>query len=159
LYALLAQHAWTHRNQLYGGMYEALRGCEAPWYIASSKARQRVTPLLTSLLGVRLEPDSPRLLAGLIPPTERKVEALRCAPSLATIQPACNVMSPPSARSRRCGARLIWQHFSHFAMSRAHRAQDRGAAVGAWAKITVKKGAGGFLVSTQPVKSKKCAGN
>ena len=71
------QHAWTHRNQLYCGMYEALRGCEAPWYIASSKAPQRVRPLLCSLLGVRLEPGSPRLLAGLIPPTERKIEALR----------------------------------------------------------------------------------
>ena len=71
------QHAWVHRNQLYPGIYEALRACDLPWYIASSKAPQRVSPLLGSLLGVDLGADSPRLLAGLIPPTQRKIEALR----------------------------------------------------------------------------------
>lgn len=71
-----------HRNQLYPGIYEALRSCDLPWYIASSKAPQRVSPLLWSLLGVDLGPESPRLLTGLIPPTQRKIEALRWGLSL-----------------------------------------------------------------------------
>ena len=61
-------------------MYEALRACERPWYVASSKAAHRISPLLRSLLGVDMDTASPRLFAGLIPPNERKVAALRCAP-------------------------------------------------------------------------------
>ena len=74
-----AQHAWIHRNQTYGGMYEALRACEHPWYVASSKAAHRISPLLRTLLGVDMDTASPRLFAGLIPPNERKIAALRCA--------------------------------------------------------------------------------
>jgi hypothetical protein len=71
------QHAWTHRNQLYTGIYEALRSCAYPWYVASSKAPHRVSTLMWSLLGIEMETTSPRLFAGLIPPNERKIEALR----------------------------------------------------------------------------------
>ncbi|KAK9914914.1 hypothetical protein WJX75_002260 [Coccomyxa subellipsoidea] len=71
------RHAWTHRNQLYGGMYEAVRSCTYPWYIASSKAGHRVSSLMGSLMGIEMEPTSPRLFAGLIPPNEEKIEALR----------------------------------------------------------------------------------
>ncbi len=73
-----AQHAWIHRNQTYPGVYEALRACEHPWYVASSKAAHRISPLLRSLLGVDMDEASPRLFAGLIPPEERKIAALRC---------------------------------------------------------------------------------
>ncbi|CAL8468778.1 g8319 [Coccomyxa elongata] len=71
------RHAWTYRNQLYGGIYEAVRSCTYPWYVASSKAPHRVSSLMWSLLGIEMEPSSPRLFAGLIPPEEEKSEALR----------------------------------------------------------------------------------
>ena len=71
------QHAWTHKNQLFVGVYEALRACEYPWYVASSKAAHRISVLMGSLLGIDLPPDSPRLFASLVPPEESKVEALR----------------------------------------------------------------------------------
>lgn len=71
------QHAWVHRNQLYAGIYEALHTCSYPWYVASSKAAHRVSSLMSSLLGIQMEPSSPRLMAGLLPPSERKIEALR----------------------------------------------------------------------------------
>ena len=72
-----AQHAWTHKNQLFVGVYEALRSCEYPWYVASSKAAHRISALMGSLLGIDLPPDSPRLFASLVPPEASKVEALR----------------------------------------------------------------------------------
>ena len=71
------QHAWTHKNQLFVGVYEALRACEYPWYVASSKAAHRISLLMGSLLGIDLPPNSPRLFASLVPPEESKVEALR----------------------------------------------------------------------------------
>ena len=71
-------------------MYEALRACERPWYVASSKAAHRISPLLRSLLGVDMDTASPRLFAGLIPPNERKVAALRCAPSSLMFNPNPN---------------------------------------------------------------------
>ena len=47
-------------------------------YIVSSKAAQRAVPLLNSVLGrEEFSPDSPRLLSSLIPPSERKIDALR----------------------------------------------------------------------------------
>lgn len=48
-----------------------------PFYVASSKRRDRLVRLLNAHLCLGLEPDSPRMLAGLIPPNERKIEALR----------------------------------------------------------------------------------
>ena len=71
------QHAWTHKNQLFVGVYEAMRACEYPWYVASSKAAHRISVLMGSLLGIDLPPDSPRLFASLVPPEQSKVEALR----------------------------------------------------------------------------------
>ena len=97
---LRAQHAWTHQNTTYGGMYEALRACERPWYVASSKAAHRISPLLRSLLGVDMDTASPRLFAGLIPPNERKVAALRCAPSILACRAAGTItfrFAKPSA--------------------------------------------------------------
>ncbi len=76
------QHAWTHKNQLFVGVYEALRACEYPWYVASSKAAHRISVLMGSLLGIDLPPNSPRLFASLVPPEESKVEALRSVPNL-----------------------------------------------------------------------------
>ena len=77
-----AQHAWTHKNQLFVGVYQAMRGCEYPWYITSSKAAHRISALMGSLLGIDLPTDSPRLFANLIAPEESKIEALRWAPAL-----------------------------------------------------------------------------
>ena len=71
-------------------MYEALRACERPWYVASSKAAHRISPLLRSLLGVDMDAASPRLFAGLIPPNERKVAALRCSPGWLVSSPNSN---------------------------------------------------------------------
>ena len=75
--SVILQHAWTHKNQLFVGVYEALRACEYPWYVASSKAAHRISALMGSLLGIDLPPDSPRIFADLVPPEERKLEALR----------------------------------------------------------------------------------
>lgn len=69
--------AWAAMVPLYSGVEEALSACEMPFYIASSKRRNRLTLLLNILLVLQLEEDSPRVLGGLIPPNEKKIEALR----------------------------------------------------------------------------------
>ncbi|GBF99414.1 hypothetical protein Rsub_12246 [Raphidocelis subcapitata] len=68
---------WLACNTPYPGVFEALAACEAPFYIASSKAAHRVAALATGVLGVPLAQDSPRLFCSLLPPNEKKVEALR----------------------------------------------------------------------------------
>ena len=74
---VVVQHAWTHKNQRFFGVHEAMRACESPWYVASSKAAHRISVLMGSLLGIDLPPDSPRLFASLVPPEQSKVQALR----------------------------------------------------------------------------------
>ncbi|PNW73936.1 hypothetical protein CHLRE_13g578900v5 [Chlamydomonas reinhardtii] len=68
--------SWMALQVPYEGVTEALRGCPFPTYIASSKAAHRVAALSTSVLGLELAADSPRLFASLLPPEEKKAEAL-----------------------------------------------------------------------------------
>jgi len=69
--------SWLALNQPYPGAAEALRDCPFPFYIASSKAGHRVSALLRELLGIDIPEGSPRLFASLLPPEEKKAEALR----------------------------------------------------------------------------------
>ncbi len=50
-----------------------------PFYIATSKGPGPTSLLLREMLGIDLPPDSPRIMASLIPPDTRKAEALRSA--------------------------------------------------------------------------------
>ena len=68
--------SWLVLNPLYPGIKEALDDCPYPFYIASSKARDRLVPLVNALLCLGVEEDSPRISAGLIPPNEMKQEAI-----------------------------------------------------------------------------------
>lgn len=68
---------WCELSPLYTGVSEALSDCDAPVYFASSKAPQRIIPLIKYHLKIELEHPSPRLFAGLIPPNSGKAEALR----------------------------------------------------------------------------------
>lgn len=70
---------WLALNPLYPGVAEALRQCPYPFYIASSKASSRLITLLNASLGMSVDEHSPRLFASLIPPNEKKIEALRWA--------------------------------------------------------------------------------
>lgn len=72
-----APDGWRALNPLYPGVDDALRACPYPFYIASSKAASRLVPLLRASLGMEVEVGSPRIFASLIPPNERKIEALR----------------------------------------------------------------------------------
>jgi phosphoglycolate phosphatase-like HAD superfamily hydrolase len=68
--------SWLKLNPLYPGIKEAVDDCPYPFYIASSKARDRLIPLVNALLCLGVEADSPRISAGLIPPNEMKRDAL-----------------------------------------------------------------------------------
>lgn len=68
---------WIALNPLYPGVAEAVRDCRDPFYICSSKRSDRLYPLLNVLLQLGVEEGSPRIFAGLIPPTERKIDALQ----------------------------------------------------------------------------------
>lgn len=64
-------------NPMYVGIPEALASCPFPFYVASSKSAGRLFKLLNEGLGMGLEPGSPRVFAGLIPPNEEKIAVLR----------------------------------------------------------------------------------
>ncbi|KAG2493125.1 hypothetical protein HYH03_008552 [Edaphochlamys debaryana] len=68
--------SWMALQVPYEGVGEALREMPFPYYIASSKAAHRVSALSGAVLGVDLPADSPRLFASLLPPEEKKAEAL-----------------------------------------------------------------------------------
>jgi phosphoglycolate phosphatase-like HAD superfamily hydrolase len=69
--------AWAALSPAYPGVKEALADCPAPYYVASSKREDRLLQLLRLHFGLEVESGSPRVFAGLIPPEQRKVEALR----------------------------------------------------------------------------------
>jgi hypothetical protein len=73
----LGPAAWAALNRPYAGVQAALQSCESPFYIASSKAAHRVAALMGSHFGLELGADSPRLFCSLLPPNEKKVQALR----------------------------------------------------------------------------------
>lgn len=68
---------WVKMHVAYRGIVSALNDCTYPFYIASSKSAPRAAALLRGLLGQPIPVDSPRLYAGLIPPGERKTQALQ----------------------------------------------------------------------------------
>jgi hypothetical protein len=76
------QEEYKAINKVYPGVAASLMMCEQPYYIASSKKAIRVSKLATDVLKLKgFEQDSPRLFAGLLPPSEKKAETLRCAHS------------------------------------------------------------------------------
>ncbi|GLC69241.1 hypothetical protein PLESTF_000806100 [Pleodorina starrii] len=68
--------SWMALQVPYDGVTSALAATPFPVFIASSKAAHRVSALSSSVLGLELPPDSPRLFASLLPPEEKKAEAL-----------------------------------------------------------------------------------
>ncbi|EFJ46071.1 hypothetical protein VOLCADRAFT_93606 [Volvox carteri f. nagariensis] len=78
--------SWMALHVPYTGLVEALSVTPFPIFIASSKAGHRVSALSAALLGWDLPLDSPRLCASLLPPEEKKAEALRTI----SHQPLCN---------------------------------------------------------------------
>jgi hypothetical protein len=46
-------------------------------HIHSFAAAHRVSPLLSSVFGIDIPPDSPRLFASLLPPDDAKADALQ----------------------------------------------------------------------------------
>lgn len=72
-----ASDRWVALNPLYPCVADALQACPYPFYIASSKASSRLVALLRAGLGMDVEEGSPRVLASLIPPNEKKIAALR----------------------------------------------------------------------------------
>lgn len=69
--------AWVALSPLYSGIADALADCSSPFYICSSKRGDRLIRLLNAQLNLQLDEDSPRVLSSLIPPNEKKIEALR----------------------------------------------------------------------------------
>lgn len=57
-------------------MQRALQMCRFPVFFASSKGALRISMLLRCKFALDVPPDSPRLFAGLLPPNERKLQAL-----------------------------------------------------------------------------------
>eukprot|EP00775_Hariotina_reticulata_P003709 gene3709-3972_t len=69
---------WLAKNQPYPGVVDVLKSCEYPVYFASSKAAHRVATLMQEHFGMAdITEQSPRLFASLLPPEEKKVQALR----------------------------------------------------------------------------------
>ena len=68
---------WVALSPLYSGVGDALADCPAPFYICSSKRGDRLLRLLNAQLNLQLDESSPRVLSSLIPPNEKKIEALR----------------------------------------------------------------------------------
>ncbi|KXZ55807.1 hypothetical protein GPECTOR_2g1357 [Gonium pectorale] len=83
--------SWMALQVPYEGVSEPLRASPFPVYIVSSKAGHRVSALSQAVLGLDLPPDSPRLFSSLLPPEEKKAEAL----GHISEQPTC---ASPSAR-------------------------------------------------------------
>lgn len=75
---LADEDAWLKLVPLYDGIADALRECGYPFYIASSKRGDRLTKLLNAPpLNLQVDNDSPRVFSDLIPPNEKKIEALQ----------------------------------------------------------------------------------
>eukprot|EP00878_Enallax_costatus_P025300 GHUV01027065.1.p1 GENE.GHUV01027065.1~~GHUV01027065.1.p1 ORF type:complete len:226 (+),score=38.23 GHUV01027065.1:1234-1911(+) len=71
------RQGWLARNQPYPGMVDAVTTSEYPIYFASSKAAHRVSTIMQEHFGLEdITPNSPRLFASLLPPEEKKAEAL-----------------------------------------------------------------------------------
>jgi phosphoglycolate phosphatase-like HAD superfamily hydrolase len=68
---------WVALNPLYEGIAEAMADCTSPFYICSSKRGDRLVRLLNAQFDLDVTEDSPRVLASLIPPNDKKIEALR----------------------------------------------------------------------------------
>ena len=88
--------SYLSANEPFPGVEHALRMCEFPYYMASSKRASRVAKLATDVLKLSgFQEDSPRMVTGLMPPSEKKTEALGCATYTYT-----NHMHMPGAVSR-----------------------------------------------------------
>jgi hypothetical protein len=91
--------AWLRLNPLYEGIADAMADCTSPFYICSSKRGDRLVRLLNAQFNLGVTEESPRVLASLIPPNEKKIEALR------------NVMARPVAASSSTSLHFIDDRF------------------------------------------------
>ncbi len=73
------QDAFIRNNKLYDGILDAVNECQYPWYVITSRAKDRTLKLLKGLLSQDWPEDTPRLYAGLSPPNEKKIAAIRSA--------------------------------------------------------------------------------
>ncbi|KAK9835756.1 hypothetical protein WJX74_007318 [Apatococcus lobatus] len=71
------EEAFIENNKLYSGVADAVAQCQYPWYVITSRAKDRTLKLLKGLLSQNWPEDTPRLYAGLSPPNERKIAAIR----------------------------------------------------------------------------------
>ena len=77
LHSLGVQEAFIQNNKLYAGISDAVNLCQYPWYVITSRAKDRTLKLLKGLLSQDWPEDTPRLYAGLSPPNEMKIAAIR----------------------------------------------------------------------------------
>lgn len=103
---------WISLNPLYDGIQSAVSDCQAPFYIASSKAGNRLIPLLNTLLNMDVDEDSPRVFSGLIPPNELKLEVLE------------TVMQRPVARGERTVLHFIDDRFETIEYIAQHGSEE-----------------------------------
>ncbi|CAG9460501.1 unnamed protein product [Pedinophyceae sp. YPF-701] len=76
--AEVAAGTYLEGQRAYPGVVGAMRECPYPSYLVSSKSGKRVAAVLGGLVGMEgVEEGSPRVMASLLPPEEKKVEALR----------------------------------------------------------------------------------
>ena len=54
-----------------------MKACKYPWYIVTSRAKHRTLKLIDSMLGESWPEDTPRLFSKMLPPNEKKIEALQ----------------------------------------------------------------------------------
>ena len=71
--------AWVALNPPYKGVVDALSDCAMPVYFCSSKRGDRLVRLLNAQLSLSpaLDEYSPRVFSSMIPPNEKKIQALR----------------------------------------------------------------------------------
>ena len=134
-----SQASWLALNRPYPGVVDALRGCDAPWYVVSSKSEGRVAALMEAALGVPgFGPGSPRLFAGLQPPDEKKVEALReiaarplvasAGATLTFIDDRAATLAAVAAAPGLQAVRLLWATWGYAGPGDAQAAAAAGAA-------------------------------
>ena len=71
------QDEWVKRHEMYSGLKDTLKSCKYPWYIVTSRAKHRTLKLIDAMLGLSWPEDTPRLFSKMLPPNQKKIEALQ----------------------------------------------------------------------------------
>ena len=71
------QDEWVQRHVLYPGLADTLKSCKNPWYCVTSRAKHRTIKLIDALLGEQWPDETPRLFSKMLPPNEKKIQALQ----------------------------------------------------------------------------------